>query len=100
MPQDAAFTVSLPLDLAADLRRVAAERGWTSESLIADCVAQHLEVAIRHRVVLERLEQVDAAILEMAQAVGELGGPAASIDLSKVCRYALSPDGPDADSMA
>jgi hypothetical protein len=87
MPQDVPFTVSLPAPLAADLRRVAAERGWTPESLIADCVAQHLEIAIRHRVVLERLEQVDAVILEMAQAVGELGASAEGFEPGSLCRY-------------
>ncbi len=87
------LSITLEADLAARLMKAASERGWSPESLVADCVAQVLEVAIRHRVLIERLEQVDAAILEMAEAVGELGGPAASIDLSKVCRYAsLEPD--------
>jgi len=94
------FSITLEADLAARLTAAASTRGWSPESLAADCIAQVLEVAIRHRVVLERLEQVDAAILEMAEAVGELGGPAASIDLSKVCRYAASPDGPDPDAGA
>jgi len=87
MPQHVSFTVSLPATLATDLRKVSAERGWTPESLIGDCVAQHLEVAIRHRVVLERLEQVDAAILEMAQAVGELGASAEDFEPGSLCRY-------------
>jgi hypothetical protein len=54
--------------------------------LAVECIVQHLEVAIRHRVLVERMEQIDGAILEMAQAVGELGAPSAGIDLSKVCR--------------
>ena len=87
MPQDLPFTISLPSTLAADVRRVAAERGWTPESLIADCVAQHLEIALRHRVVLERLEQVDAVILEMAGAVGELGAGAEDFEPGSLCRY-------------
>lgn len=97
---DPTFTVSLPPALAADVRRMAAERGWTPESLIADCVAQSLEIALRHRVLVERLERVDAAILEMAEAVGELGAPSGSIDLSKVCRYAAATDEADADPTA
>ncbi|XYD06880.1 hypothetical protein R1A27_17035 [Methylobacterium sp. NMS12] len=78
--------MTLEAALAARLRAAAAERGWTAESLAVECIVQHLEVAIRHRVLIERLEQVDGAILGMAQAVGELGAPSASIDLSKVCR--------------
>lgn len=87
MPQDVPFTVSLPASLATELQRIAAARGWTPESLIGDCVAQHLEVALRHRVVLERLEQVDAVILEMAQAVGELGAGTEGFDPGSLCRY-------------
>ncbi|MBW4968321.1 hypothetical protein KZZ04_18480, partial [Pseudoalteromonas sp. CR1] len=70
MAQEIELTVTLDAALAARLRAAAAERGWASESLAADCVAQALEVAIRHRVLIERMEQVDAAILDMAQAVG------------------------------
>ncbi|MBL7309316.1 hypothetical protein INQ13_23230, partial [Escherichia coli] len=53
------------------------------------------EVAIRHRVLIERMEQVDAAILDMAQAVGELGAPSTGIDLSQICRYRKGTGGPD-----
>ena len=87
IPGDVAFSVALPREFAAVLRRNAAGRGWTPESPIVDCVAQHLEVAIRHRVLIERVERIDAAILDMAEAVGELGAPSAGIDLTKVCRY-------------
>ncbi|KTS08735.1 hypothetical protein SB2_06005 [Methylobacterium radiotolerans] len=86
MAQEVKLTVTLEAALAARLRAAASERGWTVESLAAECIVQQLEVAIRHRVLIERLEQVDGAILDMAQAVGELGAPSASIDLSKVCR--------------
>lgn len=79
MPEDVSFTVSLPAELAAGLRRAAAERGWTPESLIADCVAQHLEIAVRHRALVERLEQVDAALLEMARAAERHGAVTASL---------------------
>lgn len=86
MAQEVKLTVTLEAALAARLRAAAVERGWTAESLAVECIVQHLEVAIRHRVLIERLEQVDGAILDMAQAVGELGAPTTSIDLSKVCR--------------
>ena len=87
MAQEVKLTVTLEAALAARLRTAAAERGWSAESLAAECVAQQLEVAIRHRVPIERVEQIDGAILDMAQAIGELGAPSAGIDLSKVCRF-------------
>lgn len=87
MVDEVKITLTLEASLADRLHAAAVERDWSVESLAADCVAQHLEVAIRHRVLIERLEQVDAVILEMAEAVGELGAPSAGIDLSKVCRY-------------
>lgn len=86
MVQEVKLTVTLEAALADRLKVAATERGWSPESLAADCVAQALEVAIRHRVLIERMEQIDGAILDMAQAVGELGAPSAGIDLSKVCR--------------
>ena len=87
MANEVKLTITLEAGLAVRLNAAAAERGWSVESLAADCVVQHLEMAIRHRVLIERLEQVDGAILDMAQAVGELGAPSGGIDLSKVCRY-------------
>lgn len=59
MPPDVTITITLPAALAASLRQAAARRGWSPESLAADCVAQHLEVALRHRVLLERVELVE-----------------------------------------
>jgi hypothetical protein len=86
MADEVKLTITLEAALATRLKAAAVECSWSAETLAAECVVQHLEVAIRHRVLIERLEQVDAAILDMAEAVGELGAPAAAIDLSKVCR--------------
>ena len=87
MANEVKLTITLDAALATQLSAAAGERSWTPESLAAACVVQHLEVAIRHRTLIERLEQVDAAILDMAEAVGELGAPSAGLDLSKICRY-------------
>ena len=87
MATEVELTITLEAGLAARLVAAATERGWSPESLASDCIAQVLEVAIRHRVLLERLEIVDAALLGMAEAVGELGAPSGGIDLSEVCRY-------------
>lgn len=87
-PAPVALTITLPADVASALKQAAAGRGWTPESLAADCVAQQLEVAIRHRVALERIDQVDAALIEIASALGSIeaaGGE--GVDLSSFCRY-------------
>ena len=87
MAQEVKLTVTLEAALAERLQAAATERGWSLESLAAECVAQQLEVAIRHRVLIERAERIDVALLDMAEAVGELGAPSGGIDLTKVCRY-------------
>lgn len=87
-PAPVSLTICLPADVATALLQAAAGRGWTPESLAADCVAQQIEVAIRHRVVLERMERVDGALIEMATALGAIeaaGGK--GNDLSAFCRY-------------
>lgn len=81
------LTLSLPTELASALKAAASQRGWTPESLAADCIAQSLEVAIRHRVALERIDQVDAALLELAKAASAVEEAGAPIDLSEFCRY-------------
>lgn len=92
------FTLTLDAALADRLSTLAADQGWSAEELAAECVVQHLEIAIRHRVLIERAERIDAAILDMAQAVGELGAPSGGIDLTKVCRYRQN--GGDRDAKA
>jgi len=87
-PASVALTITLPAHVAAALQQAAAGRDWTPESLAADCGAQQLEVAIRHRVVLERIDQVDAALIEMATALGSIEAASSEgIDLSSFCRY-------------
>lgn len=81
------LTVVLPPDVASALGAAASQRGWTSESLASDCIAQSLEVAIRHRVALERIDKVDAALLELAKAVSSVEEASAPLDLSDFCRY-------------
>jgi hypothetical protein len=87
MTTDVTLSLTLPAALAASLRKEAAQRGWTPENIILDCIAQHLEVALRHRVVLERMEQVDAALLQLAQTVGEIEAAADAVEPGALCRY-------------
>jgi len=81
------FSVQVDRDLAQRLAAGAKERGMTPEALIAECVAQQLELALRYRTVLDRLDAVDEHIVTLAQFVGEATQDAGSIDLSRVCRY-------------
>ena len=80
------YTVELPGDLAAALNKAAVANDMTAEVLIAECVAQHCETALRHRVLIQRQNDVDEALLELAHLVGRLSaGPAKPLD--DICRY-------------
>lgn len=81
------FTIQVDRDLAQRLVAGANDRGMTPEALIAECVAQQLELAIRYRTVLDRLEAVDEHIVTLAQFVGEATQDAGGVDLNRVCRY-------------
>lgn len=81
------FTIEIDRDLANKLTKAASEHGLSPESLIAECVAQHFEIALRHRVLIDRLESVDENIATLAQFVGEATQDSGGIDLTKVCRY-------------
>lgn len=89
MADDNMLTLTLDASLAAALRQAAADRGWSPESLAADCIRQQLEVAVRHRVLVERMETIDAAVMSVAEAIAALAKPGGDtgIDLSQVCRY-------------
>lgn len=82
-----ALTITLPADVAAALRKAATERGWTPETLVADCIAQSLEVAIRHRVVVERVDQVDGALLELAKFLDVIKAISENAGKAEICRY-------------
>jgi len=85
------FTIELDAELAARLTKAAAERGWSPESLAADCVAQNIEIALRHRVLVERMEAIDAQIATLAQFVGDATQGSAGLDLSWICKYGRKP---------
>jgi hypothetical protein len=87
MPTLHALTIELEEPLAENLCKAAEERGWTPESLVAECVAQHLEIAVRHRVLVEKFEAVDLALFTLVQFVGASTAGSDSADLWKICRY-------------
>jgi hypothetical protein len=70
------FTIDLAADLADAVTRAAAEADITAEEFITECVGQHCETALRHRVLIQRQNDVDEALLELARLVGRLSaGP-------------------------
>jgi hypothetical protein len=85
------FTIQLDENLTAQLIKAAKERGWSPESLIADCVEQHLQVALRHRVLIDRMEAVDADIATLAKFVGEASQDSGGLDLTGICRFGRKP---------
>ena len=85
------FTIELDDQLSQRLKTAAAEQGWSHESLAADCVAQHLEIALRHRVLIERMEATDAHIATLAKFVGEATQDSAGADLSHICKFGRKP---------
>lgn len=82
-----ALTIALPGDIADALHKAAAARGWTAESLAADCIAQSLEVAIRHRVALERIDQVDEALIDLAKFLDVIKAVTENAEKAEICRY-------------
>ncbi len=87
------LTVELDADLAEVLRQAAAAAGTTPEALAAEAIAQTHEVGLRHRVLVERMEAVDAQIAAIAQFVEQATAPAegGGIDLERLCRYPRKP---------
>jgi predicted transcriptional regulator len=84
-----AYTVQVEKALAERLEEAARTTKISSADLIAECIAQHLEVAIRHRALIDRLEVVDQGLLELASFIGEATA-GSDADLSTFCRYSPS----------
>ncbi len=82
--------VVIDADLADKLTQAAQSLGLTREAFAADSLAQAVETALRHRVVLQRVESVDRAILELAEFLGELKAAAetaSAATVKPICRY-------------
>lgn len=82
------YTIQIEHKLAERLEKTARVAKLPVTELIAECVLQHLDVATRHRAVMERLEIVDQGLLELATFIGEATAGGDQVDLSKLCRYA------------
>ncbi len=79
------YSVELEETLAERLEEAARNSKLSPAQLIAECVIQHLEVAIRHRALIDRLDTVDQGLLDLAEFIGEATA-GSSVDLSNLCR--------------
>ena len=80
------FNVEISADLAAAITRAATANNVAAEDIVNDCVRQQFETALRHRVLMQRQNDVDEALIELARLVGRLSaGPGESQE--NICRY-------------
>ena len=85
-PKATHFTIYLTADFADVVTRAAIAANMPTEEFISECVSQHCETALRHRVLIQRQNDVDEALLELARLVGRLSaGP--NEPPANVCRY-------------
>ena len=83
------FKVELATKVAERITKAAAASKMTAGDVISECISQQFEQALRHRVLIQRQDDVDEAILELARLVGRLSaGPIEPQE--SVCRYRAS----------
>lgn len=81
------ITIKLEPPLMEALSRAAVTSGLTLEQMAADAIEQQLEVALRHRVLLSRLEQMDEHIVALAEFVGEVSAQPTEAQIGSICRF-------------
>jgi hypothetical protein len=80
------FNIEISADLAAAITDAAKANNVAAEDIVNDCVRQQFETALRHRVLMQRQNDVDEALIELARLVGCLSaGPSPSEE--NMCRY-------------
>ena len=85
-PKTTRFTIDVTDDLAVAMTKAAAACNMPTEEFISECVAQHCETALRHRVLIQRQNDVDEALLELARLVGRLSAGPGEPPVN-LCRY-------------
>ncbi len=80
------FTIELTADLANAVAKAAGANKITVEEAIGECVSQNVETALRHRVLIQRQNDVDEALLELARLMGRLSADP-SEPQENICRY-------------
>jgi hypothetical protein len=70
------FSIEIPADLAAAVASAASANNVTAEDIVNDCLRQQFDTALRYRVLVQRQNDVDEALIELARLVGRLSaGP-------------------------
>ena len=69
------LNIELPSAVFQALKQAAMQNKHSVEQLAADCVSQSFETTLRHRVLIERQEEIDKALLTIAEFVGTLMDP-------------------------
>lgn len=87
MPTLSTLTITLEPNLAEALKKAAASTGVTMEQMAVDAIEQQLEVALRHRVLLSRLEQMDEHIVALAEFVGDVSAQPTETQIGSICRF-------------
>jgi len=81
------MSIHLENDLAELLSKAATAAGLSREAMVIECVAQQLEVALRHRVLLARLEDMDRHVVSLAEFIGEATATPDPAQVASICKY-------------
>ena len=88
------LTIELAGDLANAVAKAAGANKITIEEAIGECVSQSFETALRHRVLIQRQNDVDEALLELARFVERVAPAQASREkISASCAPRTPSDG-------
>jgi hypothetical protein len=80
------FNIEIAADLAAAITGAAKANNVAAGDIVNDCVRQQFETALRHRVLMQRQNDVDEELIELARLVGRLSaGPGQPQE--SICRY-------------
>lgn len=87
MVRQKSITLNLEPKLESALSEAVMTAGLTLEQMAVDVIEQQLETALRHRVLISRLEQIDEHIIALAEFVGEVGTKSNETQVGSICRY-------------
>ena len=80
------FTIEFTAELANAVAKAAGASKLTVEEAIGECVSHSFETALRYRVLIQRQNDVDEALLELARLVGRLSA-GSSESWENICWY-------------
>ena len=80
------------MELHDALAAAVATTNQSAETLALEAIRDRLENAIRYRVLIDRVETVDQALMDLAALVGETAAATDALaddkrDLASICRY-------------